>query len=326
MDEFELINKFFRQPHEADLARYPQVALGIGDDCAILNPTGQQIVISTDAMVSGRHFLEASPGSWVADRALGAAVSDLAAMGASPLGFTLSLSIPQLDIDWCESFADALRKAAATWQIPLLGGDTVKGPLTVSVTVLGQVPIGSALCRSGAKVGDDIWVSGWLGGAVAGLGLARQGNCPKQWELLLEDYICPQPRLKLGVSLLGRASAAIDISDGLLADLQHLLDASNVGAEIFESSLPLRQELVDLKGREVAVQYALSGGDDYELCFTASPEIRETIALCSSESLPLTRVGAIQAAIDLVLLKPTGERILQQSKGFNHFSKEVADE
>jgi len=323
MDEFELIRRFFREPHKKRLAQYSQVALGIGDDCAILNPIDQQIVISTDTMVAGRHFLQRGPGSWVADRALGAAVSDLAAMGASPLGFTLSLALSQIDEEWCESFARALSLAAEEWRIPLLGGDTVKGPLAVSLTVLGQVPPGTALCRSGAQVGDDVWVSGWLGGASAGLELAQLTQCPAPLNALLLDYLQPQPRVELGMRLRDLSSAAIDVSDGLLADLHHLLAASSVGAEIIESSLPVRPELLSFKGVEAAYQCALGGGDDYELCFTAPVAVREIIHALGVASMPVTRIGSILASPELVLLKSTGEPVIQSAKGFNHFSQEI---
>ncbi|OZG71455.1 thiamine-phosphate kinase [Hahella sp. CCB-MM4] len=321
MDEFSLINQFFRRSPDAWKSISAGIAKGIGDDCAVLGVTDQQVVVSTDTMIAGRHFPDDCPGDVVASRALAAAASDLAAMGAGPLGFTLSLSMPRLDLHWCQTFADTLHEKAIRWQIPLIGGDTVKGPLNISITVLGLVPPGQALMRNGAKPGEDIWVSGWLGNAAGGLEVALAGDkrLTTAKKMLLSCYQAPVPRFDLGRRLLGVASSAIDISDGLLADWQHIADVSDVGAEIFSSQVPISKELTEVCGGHKALNYALAGGDDYELCFTAPQDLRSIILELSSDKMPLTRIGRVKSGQELSVIDGAGKRQDFQKTGFNHF-------
>ncbi|WP_020410282.1 thiamine-phosphate kinase [Hahella ganghwensis] len=321
MDEFALINRFFRRSEDAWKSISSGIATGIGDDCAVLNVTGQQVVVSTDTMVEGRHFPGSGCPRVVASRALGAAVSDLAAMGASPLGFTLSLCLPQVDLEWCENFADCLHEKAVQWEIPLIGGDTVRGPLSVSITVMGVVAPGQAIMRSGAKAGDDIWVSGWLGDAAGGLEVAmsRPENLSASQQLLLLRYENPEPRIELGQQLAGVATSAIDISDGLLSDWLHIARASSVGAEIQEDLVPVREELIAAVGKQKAKEYALSGGDDYELCFTAAPDCRNQISNLSSDHCHLTRIGQVLKDGGLLMINGEGNKCSHIHTGFNHF-------
>ncbi len=321
MDEFALINQYFRRSRDAWKSVSAGIEKGIGDDCAILGVTNQQIVVSTDTMVEGRHFPENCSGEIVAGRVLGGAVSDLAAMGADPLGFTLSLSIPQVDLSWCREFADSLHAKACHWNIPLIGGDTVRGPLSISVTVLGQVPPGQALLRSGAKPDDDIWVSGWLGDAAGGLEitLSGQANLSGSQEILLSRYQTPSPRLELGRKLRGVATSAIDVSDGLLADWEHIAEASGVGAEIYAERIPIRKELMEICGGARALDYALGGGDDYELCFTAPRKFRELLSEIASEDVPLSRIGRVRSEKESSVIDPAGKCLEFRHSGFNHF-------
>lgn len=273
-DEFSLIRRFFSGLSAAD-----HVSLGPGDDAALLKlPSGQELVISTDTQIEGVHFPAQSNAGNIAYRAVAAAASDLAAMGAAPLGMTLALSLPQADVDWLQSLRSGLQAAVADFGLPLLGGDTVRGALQLSVTVLGTVPAGQALRRDGARVGDQLCVSGCLGDSAAGLALieGRLDSNPQRRQLLMERFWRPQPALAMGVSLRGMATAAIDISDGLLADAAHVAEASDVCLEISSDQLPLSRELVAVAGRQQAVAWALSGGDDYVLCFTLPPGARNS--------------------------------------------------
>src|ERR687892_271003 len=315
--EFEFISRRLRP-----LASAPG-ALNLTDDAALLDPSqGQQLVLAKDAMVAGVHFLEGDPPGQIAQKLVRVNLSDLAAMGAVPLGYLLALARPmEIEDEWLAEFCAGLAADNAAFKIALLGGDTVStpGPLTLSLTAIGEVPKGAALLRSGAKPGDDIWVSGTLGDAALGLKVLRRELDVTEHgrHYLIGRYRLPQPRLALGQALRGVASAAIDISDGLVADLGHILEASGVGAELRAGALPLSPAVRDLPGARNA---ALAGGDDYELLFTAPPERRAEIAALSRQlALPLTPIGEIGAGSNLSILDATGQAIEPPSKGWQHF-------
>jgi len=316
MGEFELIREFF-QPL-ANQARQDQLILGPGDDCAVQRvPPGQDLVFSVDTLVEGVHFPERYNPFHLGWRALAVAASDLAAMGATPVCFTLALTLPETDRDWLTGFADGLSQASDAFGIALAGGDTTRGPLTLSIQVHGTVAEGLALRRTGARQGDFICVSGELGDAGAALAFLDAPSPSPEAQAVLSRYHFPQPRLMLGQQLAGRASAVIDISDGLLADLQHILDASGVGARLEPDKVPMSQALKQLKGDQ-AVELALTAGDDYELCVTIAPEQWQHLpAAVRSE---ITVVGCIEAQSGLRL---EGRAGAFSKKGFDHFGRTI---
>ena len=270
--EFSLIYRYF-----ASLGMGPGIDLGVGDDCAVVTPLPDtRIATSVDTMVEGVHFLPDTFPEDIAFRAVATAVSDLAAMGASPTGMTLALTLPDADDLWLHAFSQGLAQAVSAFSIPLIGGDTTRGPLTITVQVLGCLPLDRGLLRSGAQPGDLLYVSGTLGDAAAGLA-CLQGEwqpAPAAQEFLTQRYLRPAPPLQLGQQLLGLASAAIDISDGLLADAGHVADASGVEITINSATLPLSAALQSHPSQEQALQWARRGGDDYELCFTLGAQHR----------------------------------------------------
>jgi thiamine-monophosphate kinase len=300
-----------------------EAALDLTDDAALLDPPrGRQVVLAKDAMVAGVHFLPDDPPALIARKLVRVNLSDLAAMGAAPLGYLLALARPKVVTDdWLAEFCAGLATDNAEFGIALLGGDTVStpGPLTLSLTALGEVPKGAALLRGGARPGDDVWVSGALGDAALGLKVLQGQIQPPAAArtYLIERYRLPRPRLGLGQALRAMASAAIDISDGLIADLGHILEVSRVGAELRADALPLSPATRDLPGARDA---ALAGGDDYELLFTAPPERRAGVeALSRKLDLALTRIGRIRAEPGLDVLDEAG-RVLQVPKaGWQHF-------
>jgi thiamine-monophosphate kinase len=315
--EFEFIARRLRPLATAD------AALGLADDAALLDPTpGRQLVLAKDAMVAGVHFLPDDPPAQIARKLLRVNLSDLAAMGAAPLGYLLALARSSAIADaWLGEFCAGLAADNAEFGIALLGGDTVAtpGPLTLSLTALGEVPKGTALLRRGARAGDDVWVSGTLGDGALGLKVLRGALdvTDDARAFLVERYRLPRPRLALGQALRGSASAAIDVSDGLVADLGHVLEVSGVGAELHADALPLSPAAQGLPGARDA---ALAGGDDYELLFTAPPKRRADLeALARRLDLPLTRIGSIRAKPGLDVLDQAG-RLLQVPKaGWEHF-------
>jgi len=267
--EFALIRRYF-----SAFARGPHVELGPGDDAALLAvPPGELLVISTDTQVQGVHFPQDSDAARVSYRACAAAVSDLAAMGARPLGMTLALTLPESDENWLSACSRGLAEAVDDFSLPLVGGDTTRGSLSLTITVLGATRAGAALRRDGARPGDRLCVSGTLGDAAAGLALlqGRMDAASPASELLIQRFWRPQPALALGQALSGVASAAIDISDGLLADAGHLSEASGVRIAIDSERIPLSDALSGAVERDQAMAWALAGGDDYALCFTLGP-------------------------------------------------------
>ncbi len=318
--EFELINRYFLEVFRQQADETTGVRLGIGDDCGILAvPAGENLLVSVDTLNGGVHFPECSPPELLGRRALAVSVSDLAAMGASPLGFTLALCAPDLREDWLQDFSAGLAKAAKEFAIPLIGGDTTRGPLSLSVQVMGSAPEGRALLRSGAKPGDVIMVSGSLGDARAALDhLLDHIALPDQGHFL-SRYWLPQPRLALGQALRGVATAAIDVSDGLAADLGHILKASGIGASIDISALPVSKELRDAYAPEVVSGYALAGGDDYELVFTVPPaKVGQVVALSAQLGLALTAIGHIEANPGLRCFDKDGAQVTPPA-GYQHF-------
>ncbi|MDH5738502.1 MAG: thiamine-phosphate kinase, partial [Gammaproteobacteria bacterium] len=268
LSEFDIIGRYFSHLWSGDS---PGILLGPGDDCAIIRPPpGQDLCVSTDTLVEGVHFpLGASPAV-IAGRSLAVNLSDLAAMGARPLGLTMALTLSEANEDWLRTFSDVLGQMTQQYACPLIGGNLARGPLSVTVQVMGTCPAGQAICRSGASAGDLIYVSGSLGDAAMALHLMNRGEVVPP--ILLARYENPSPRLALGEALQGIASSAIDVSDGLLADLGHILDRSGVGALLETDSLPLSEALLEVTDSAQALALALSGGDDYELCFTVPPE------------------------------------------------------
>ena len=269
-EEFQLIKRYFAPLGERQSSWLVQ---GIGDDCALFRPpAGMDIAVSTDTLLPGVHFPQRSSPADIARRALLVNLSDLAACAAAPRSFCLALSLPQAEPAWLEEFSGSLAKTADEMQIVLAGGDLVRGPLAVTIQVIGVVPTGCALTRSGAQPGDRLWISGATGQAAAGLALIEQRLRVDDRAVALgvrNKFWSPEPRLQLAIALRGVASAAIDISDGLLADAGHLATASKVLISIDSKALPLVEELYESAGRQQLSDWALTGGDDYELCFSA---------------------------------------------------------
>lgn len=332
LGEFDLIQRFFKAQSEAMLAKNPgSVSLGIGDDCALLktNPS-HEIAITCDMLVEGRHFFtNANPG-WLGWKALAVNLSDLAAMGAQPLGFTLALALPTANPAWLEAFSKGLFAIANQYSCPLIGGDTTAGPLNICITAFGSVSKEKAIRRSGALDGDDIWVSGTFGDARLALAALRH-----EIELSSSDLAStqtrmhqPNPRVELGIALRGVANSALDVSDGLLGDLKHILKQSNKDAEVWLDAIPKSPTLLK-QASELQNQFAACGGDDYELCFTAATDKRDVIAAISDTlKLTLTRIGIVkpmQSMESEISLKDKGKTLNQTEtntllQSFDHFA------
>lgn len=316
--EFALIDRIrARSGARAD------VVLGIGDDAALLQPApGQWLAVTADTLNAGVHFpVETAPAD-IGWKTLAVNLSDLAAMGAEPCWGTLALSLPEADAGWIDAFADGFFALADLHDWRLVGGDTTRGPLSLSVTAFGQVPHGTALRRDGAQVGDDIWVSGMPGEAAAALRLWQRGALAVEriaadtgHEQLRQRLLRPTPRVALGLALRGIASAAVDVSDGLLADLGHITARSGVGAQLALDALPLSAALRGSFDEEQARDCVLRGGDDYELCFTAAPSQRGVLQVLADQlQLPLTRIGVIQTGSGV-----QGDGV-QGPGGYQHFA------
>ena len=324
MTEFDLIKQFFSRPTQ-------RAALGGGDDCAVLTPTpGTQLLISSDMLVVGRHFFADVSAYSLGHKALAVNLSDLAACGAAPVAFTLAISLPHIDKAWLQDFANGLYALADEHGCELIGGDTTRGSLSICITVFGEVPRGQALLRSGAKVGDDIYVSGTLGDARLALD-ALQGKIELPPEISAEARLrleLPTPRVALGTALRGIATSAIDISDGLAGDLLHILQASGLGAQInTEITMNLIAACARIdwaKGQfdhEKRLETVLSGGDDYELAFTAPPAARQAVqAAANSSQTPVTRIGVIEVEPGLRLVNGRGQRVESRFASFDHFA------
>lgn len=325
MGEFELIRRYFQRQGSA----HPAVALGIGDDCALLQPApGMQLAISSDMLVEGRHFFANVDPATLGHKALAVNLSDLAACGARPLAFTLALSLPRADEAWLAAFARGLFTLADAHDCQLIGGDTTHGPLNICITVFGEVPVVNgrslALLRSGAQVGDELWVSGTLGDARLALEALqdRRQLPPAVLQAARARLEQPTPRVALGLALRGIASAALDVSDGLLGDLGHILQASGCGACIDTSlAAPLLAAQGATLGEEERLALVLAGGDDYELLFTAPAAQGEAVLAAAREAgTPVTRIGRIETGPGLRLVDAQGRPVSGRYASFDHFA------
>ena len=299
------------------------VRLGIGDDAALLAvPAGQTLAVSTDTLVSGVHFPKDTAPFDIGWKSLAVNLSDLAAMGATPAWATLALTLPDADAAWTAAFVDGFAALAREFDLALVGGDTTQGPLSITVTVHGFVPESLALRRSGAKVGDAVFVTGTLGDAAAGLALLQgPGVAGKAQEYLLARLNRPTPRVAQGLLLRARAHACIDVSDGLVADLGHICHASAVGAEIDLALLPASPALLGLVAAEACVPLQLAGGDDYELCFSAAPAIAtELLNDLARSGCAATRIGRIVAEPGVRVRAVDGSLVASPRPGWEHFS------
>ena len=323
MGEFDLIRRYFQRPVR-------RAALGVGDDCALLAPApGMQLAISSDMLVEGRHFFADVNPRLLGHKALAVNLSDLAASGARPLAFTLALSLPRADEAWISEFAAGLLTLADAHDCELIGGDTTGGPLNICITVFGEVPAGQALLRSGARAGDEIWVSGTLGDARLALE-AMLGRVQLPAELLQQTrqrLEAPTPRVALGLALRGIASSALDVSDGLLGDLGHILELSSVGATVdSRCTTPLMAAAAYPQSdawqfdSKLQQQCTLAGGDDYELCFTA-PAARhaDVLAAGAASGTTVHRIGRIDAEPGLRVIDADGALLQNRWKSFDHF-------
>jgi len=313
--EFDLIQRYFTRPTR-------HTSLGVGDDAAILSVAqGQELLVSADTSVVDTHFFVDCPPYAIGWKSLAVNVSDMAAMGGEPMWATLALTLPSIHHDWLAEFSRGFFACADAFQVDLIGGDTTRGPLNISITILGQVPAHQAMRRSGAQTGDDVWVSGRLGSAALGLAHLQQRLCLPETlvSVCLAALHTPQPRVALGLALRGIASSCIDISDGLLADLQHLLTSSDAGARVVLEDIPC-EPFVQSQWHLPTVQAAvLAGGDDYELCFTAPPQHRAAIfALGNALSLPLTRLGVVTHTGKLEVFYQ-GQPLQPTAQGYDHF-------
>ena len=315
--EFSLIDTFF----QAKTLTREDVLVGIGDDAALLRvPTDHLLVMSVDTLIQGIHFPTSTLPADIGYKALAVNLSDLAAMGAEPAWMTLALTLPEVDKQWLEKFSDGLFELAKQFNVQLVGGDTTRGPLTITIQVNGFVPSHAlALCRSGAKIGDKIYVSGTLGDAGLGLQVAsgKHNLAEPDKQFVLQRLNKPFPRIKLGMLLRNYATSAIDISDGLLADLGHIMTASKVGAEIHADALPLSNAIRSVLSEQEAKKLALTAGDDYELCFTVPPEKeKQLLELLKQENLTCYCIGEIKKETGIQLNDFSGN---VESLGYAHW-------
>lgn len=315
--EFDLIAKHFTRAT-------PGAVLGVGDDCALLAPTpGMQLAVSSDMLLEGRHFSPQDSPAGLGHKSLAVNLSDLAAMGATPRWATLAIALPDENDAWLTAFARGFFRMADMHAIELVGGDTTRGALTISITVMGEVPPRQALRRDGAQVGDDIWVSGVIGSAALALAY-RQGRLFMEQidaAKVLPALYLPTPRIGLGMALRGLASSAIDISDGLLGDLGHILERSRVGATLEFSALPTLPVAQAYLHEAVARECVLAGGDDYELCFTAPASRHDAVlAAAASASVAVTRIGHIHAEPGLTVIDVNGQPMHIDKTGYDHFA------
>ena len=322
MNEFELIARFFSRPPRA-----AAVHLAGGDDAALLAPTpGCELAVSVDMLVGGRHFFADTDPESLGHKTLAVNLSDLAAMGATPRWALLAGALPDVDTGWLAAFARGFYALADAHGVDLVGGDTTRGPLNLCVTIMGEVPAGQALLRSGARPGDDVYVSGALGDAALAVA-AMTGRMRLDAEALAGARArleMPAPRIALGLALRGVATAAIDVSDGLVGDLAHILERSGVGAAVELAAIPRSPTLARLAGgdaRSLALECLLAGGDDYELCFTAPRAAADRIAaIAAGSALPLARIGAITAEPGLVVRDERGVPLPAVPRAFDHFA------
>jgi thiamine-monophosphate kinase len=314
--EFDLIARHFTRAT-------PGAVLGVGDDCALLAPSpGMQLAVTSDMLLEGRHFAPQDSPAGLGHKSLAVNLSDLAAMGATPRWATLAIALPAADDAWLTAFARGFFRMADQHGIELVGGDTTRGPLTISITAMGEVPPGQALRRDGAQAGDDVWVSGVIGSAAMALAY-RQGRLFMEQvdaARVLPALYLPTPRVQLGIALRGIATSAIDISDGLLGDLGHILERSRVGAILEFAALPTLPVVQAYLHEPVAHDCVLAGGDDYELCFSAPADRRDAVlAAAASAGVVVTRVGHLTADPGLTLIGHDGQPLSFARTGYDHF-------
>jgi thiamine-monophosphate kinase len=320
LSEFEVIRRYFTHPT-------PQARLGIGDDAAIVRPrAGYELAISADMLVEGRHFFRGADPERLGHKALAVNLSDLAAMGATARWVTLALALPRVDTAWLSGFSRGFLGLARRHRVDLIGGDTTRGPLAACVQIMGEVPRGQALRRDGARVGDDVWVSGEIGAAGIAVDVlrGRLRVTPAQQRALEERLHRPTPRLALGARLRGIAHSAIDISDGFVADLGHICERSGVAARVSWESLPAAPFVRAIAQSPRGAQALLAGGDDYELCFTAAPRRRAALVAAAAKArTPVALVGTIvrrEPRLPLVqVIDSIGKPLKLQRKGYDHF-------
>lgn len=321
LSEFELIRRYFTHP-------VPNTLLGVGDDAALVRVRrGMELVVSTDMLVAGRHFFHDADPRQLGHKALAVNLSDMAAMGATPRWATLSLALPRAEAHWLRAFAGGFMQLARKHRVDLIGGDTTRGPLAICVQIMGEVPAGQALRRDGARVGDDIWVSGHLGEAALALAALTKRISLRRRELAsaARRLHAPAPRLALGEALRKIANSVIDVSDGLLADLGHICERSRVAAEIEFERLPASAVMKRYLERPAARTALLAGGDDYELCFTAAPVRRSAVERIGKRvGVKVTCIGHIVARrrgiSPVTVLGNDGKSIVVKHKGFEHFT------
>lgn len=320
LSEFELIRRFFTH-------RTPGAVLGVGDDAALVRvKSGTELAISADMLLEGRHFLPDADPKQLGHKALAVNLSDMAAMGAKPRWVTLALALPRVDPRWLGAFARGFMTLARAHRVELIGGDTTRGPLSICVQIMGEVPKGQALRRDGAKVGDDVWVSGQLGAAALALAL-RKGRIrasASDRRVLEQRLHAPTPRVELGIALRGIAHSAIDISDGLLADLGHICERSKVAASIEWEALPATPYVRAQAQFAAGARALLAGGDDYELCFTAAIRKRSAVLRAAARArVPVMLIGGIVAGRrgqePVEVLDSIGKPLSVRSRGYDHF-------
>ena len=311
--EFEIIERYFKK-------KMKQTALGVGDDAAMINvQKNYQLAISSDMLIENTHFLKNTNPSHLGWKSLAVNLSDIAAMGASPKWVTLSISLPKINHAWLKKFSEGFFKCADKFGIDLIGGDTTKGPLSISITIMGEIKKNEALLRSGAKINDDIWVTGELGLASMGLAsLEGKLKLPPRIKIkCIRALETPTPKTSLGSHLSRYANSCIDISDGLIQDLRHILKASKVGASLLLNDIPCEKFIHTSK----QYQFALNGGDDYELLFTAAKKNRSYIKkIAKKTNTPVNMIGTITKKKSLNILSEQGKSIKFNPKGFDHFA------
>lgn len=319
MGEFELIQRYFRRT----IKNRQDVVVGIGDDCAVVTvPQDKRLVMSLDTLVAGVHFFSDMPPEDLGYRALAVCLSDLAAMGAEPAWVTLGLTLPKADPQWLEAFSKGFFSLADRYNLQLIGGDTTQGALSITCQVHGFVPMGNVILRRGAKPGDHIFVTGDLGGAALALDWLSQDKAPllEQYPEVKQRFYRPQPQIEAGCILCDYASSAIDISDGLAADLTHLLETDQLGARVYIEQIPINKALKKFFSNKRAQNFALTTGDDYQLCFTMENDSHQLKALMDKLPVQITCIGSITESGGLTILDSQSNNWQLPTQGYQHFS------
>ncbi len=317
LSEFELIRRYFQSPEP----NRSDVILGIGDDCALLQPAAaQQLALSTDTLVSGIHFFPDVDPESLGHKVLAVNLSDLAAMGAQPAWVSLAITLPRVDELWLSSFSGGFSRLAKKYNVQLVGGDTTRGPLSITVQVMGFVNPNESLRRDAACSGDSVYVTGTLGDAALALQMLQREGMDSVSNELLQQLLMPMPRVEFGVALSQYTNCAIDVSDGLLADLGHIATTSGVGVELQLDKLPLSAQYMDSVESEKSYSLALTGGDDYELCLTVKPEQCSNVeSLAQEQGLQLTRIGRVVSGSGVRCVDESGRIVALETGGFDHF-------